>query len=314
MLELLQLLDTSYRTISLEMDRWFAAYPSDIAWNVFSDYCIGDKNKANDAFSFAVVLNHDRQANISEYIAAVAPSDLKKSRSPSVGLISYLRSPVVFSVSYVVERSSKLLRDYATDDNIISELAGMRELVGLTIASSMETASYYRAVDKRLASFEMAMKRPGRNSHLARQIFLCAGFAAVLLRTLDNTKRPKFVRWISDRDPMFDQHDQVAFDLAKLYFDLLRQAGGTARFHPEFTFGLPGWDGVNQYNEFIRIPDYLAGTMADIALPSMDFTHDKFRPIFADVFVNSQNNALVEILGNREKITTRRIGFVPPSA
>lgn len=214
MFEFHKLLDTSYRTIGVDMERWFAPFPEGLAWNVLSDYCISDPNKANDAFAFAIVLNLDKQANISEYISAVAPSDMKGSRSPSDGMISYLKSPVVFSVSYMVQRQAKLLRDYITDDNIKDALTDLRELVALIIAQHPEKIAHYRAVDKRLASFQVEMKRRARNSGLARQIFLCASFAAILFRHLDAKKIPSYIRWISDRDAMFDKHDKVAFDIA----------------------------------------------------------------------------------------------------
>ncbi|MBY5400139.1 hypothetical protein HFN01_35705 [Rhizobium leguminosarum] len=90
MFELINLLETVYRTISADLEAWFEQFPQGLAWNVFSDYCIGDPNKANDTFAFAIVLNHDTQSNIEEYIVAVAPSDIKGSRSSSEGLIKYL--------------------------------------------------------------------------------------------------------------------------------------------------------------------------------------------------------------------------------
>ncbi|MDX8455201.1 hypothetical protein RFM98_20830 [Mesorhizobium sp. VK9D] len=312
MFEFLGLLDRSYRTVAEQLERWFAPYPAGVAWNVFSDYCIGDPRKANDAFAFAIVLNHDTQANISEYIAAVAPSDMKGSRSASEGLISYLKSPVVFSVSYIVERQSKLLRDYITDENIIGSLPELRELLAVIAKTTPDRAPYCQAVDKRLVAFELDMKRRNRNSCLARQIHLCAAFAAMLFKHLNAKKAPGHIRWISDRDAMFDKYDKVTFDLAFIYFQLLRELEAQVPPQPEFLFGLPGWDGKNNYNEFIRIPDYLAGTLADISLPSMAFTHDKFRPVFESVFVNSPNCALIEVLGSREKITTRRVGFSAP--
>ena len=312
MIDLLKLLNASFRTVASDMEQWFAQFPAGTAWNVFSDYCIGDDRKANDAFSFAIVLNHDTQANISEYIAAVAPSDLKGSRSASEGLIMYLMSPVVFSVTYVVERQSKMLRDYITDENIIASLPDLRQLIAEFVKETPETGDYYRAVDRRLAAFELEMKRKNRNSNLARQIHLCAGFAAMVLLHLDGIKDPLAIRWISDRDAIFDKFDQVTFDLAFIYFLLFRMQAGRGPSCPEVVFGLPGWDGENHYNEFIRIPDYLAGTAADISLPAMTFTHDKFHPIFDNVFVNARNAALIEVLGSKGKITTRRIGFSAP--
>lgn len=41
------------------MEKWFSPYPRGAAWYVISDYCIADAKKANDAFSFVIVLNHD---------------------------------------------------------------------------------------------------------------------------------------------------------------------------------------------------------------------------------------------------------------
>ncbi|WFR97504.1 hypothetical protein [Rhizobium tumorigenes] len=308
MFELIRLLETVYGTITADLDAWFKQYPEGLAWNVFSDYCIGDQNKANDVFAFAIVLNHDTQANIEEYIAAVAPSDIKGSRSPSEGLISYLRSPVVFSISYLLPRKSKLLRDYMTDNNIRGAIEDMRAVVAEMIVLIPEKVGHYREVDKRLKSFQTEMKRRSSNSNLARQIFLCAAFASVVCRHLAQKKRPKMVRWISDRDAMFDKHDKVAFDLVFLYFHLYRMMNGQDALEPEFLFGLPGWDGKNEYAELIRIADYLAGTLADIKLPEMTSSHPKFEPVFQNLFVNGPNAALVEILAREGGgVTARRL-------
>ncbi len=146
MFELIKLLETVYRTISADLEAWFKQFPEGLAWNVFSDYCIGDPNKANDVFAFAIVLNHDTQANIEEYIAAVALSDIKGSRSISEGLISYLRSPVTFSISYLVQRKSKLLRDYMTDDNIRGAIEDRRAVVAEMIVLIPEKVGHYREV------------------------------------------------------------------------------------------------------------------------------------------------------------------------
>ncbi|KXF77908.1 hypothetical protein ATN84_25000 [Paramesorhizobium deserti] len=308
MFELINLLETVYRTISADLEAWFRQFPEGLAWNVFSDYCIGDSNKANDTFAFAIVLNHDTQSNIEEYIAAVAPSDIKGSRSSSQGLIEYLSCPVVFSVSYLIEKKSKLLRDYMTDDNIRGALQDMRDVVSQMVVMMPEKADHYRAVDRRLASFQTEMKKRSPNSNLARQILLCSAFASIVCRHLAVKKKPKFIRWISDRDAMFDKHDKVAFDLSFLYFHLHRMMNGQDALEPEFYFGLPGWDGENEYAEFIRIADYLAGTLADIKLPEMTFSHAKFEPVFRNLFVNGPNAALVEVLArDGGGVTARRL-------
>ncbi|TNM59423.1 hypothetical protein [Aliirhizobium smilacinae] len=215
---------------------------------------------------------------------------------------------MVFSINFVVEKKSKLLRDYMTDDNIRGALAEMRAIVAEMTTMIPQQGAHYRDVDKRLKSFETEMKRRNRNSALARQILLCAAFASIVCRHLAQAKKPKLVRWISDRDAIFDKHDKVAFDLSFLYFHLHRMMNGQDALEPSFLFGLPGWDGINQFAEFIRLPDYLAGTLADVKFPDMTFTHSKFEPVFQNLFVNGPNAALVEILAREGGgITARRL-------
>lgn len=105
MFDLLKLLTDISPSLTNGMQVWFEKYLADTAWNVYSDYCVGNTDKANDTFSFIITLKHDTDQNFSEYIAYVAPKDLKKNRQASKGLISYLNFPVTFSVSFIVERA-----------------------------------------------------------------------------------------------------------------------------------------------------------------------------------------------------------------
>lgn len=156
---------------------------------------------------------------------------------------------------------------------------------------------------------ELARKQPSLN--LLRRIFPVASFAAVVLGMLNDAKSPVNIRWISDRDAMFDRHEGVAFDLAWLLFQIMRRRrGGVIDLRrPQITFATPGMDGRTEYAEFVRMPDFLAGTLADIKLPQLMFTHRKFPMIFDRVLVNSSNNAVVELLSDEERVTSRRINF-----
>jgi hypothetical protein len=111
-----------------------------------------------------------------------------------------------------------------------------------------------------------------------RQIHLVAALAASLFKCLDAVRPPSHIRWIRDRDAMFDRHDAIAFDLAHYYFLLLRSQDSVAVAleRPDFIFALPGMDGIRQYEELIQLPDCLAGTIADIDVPAMQFSDDKF--------------------------------------
>lgn len=311
MIELFGLIEKVYRTIATDLVRWFSYVPPGGAWYIISDYCVGDPTKANDSFAFAIILNHDTHANIAEYITNVAPSDIKATRTASDGLISYLNSPVAFSVTYVVERGSKLLRDYITDANMAEFIPDARRFLQELKLGSPLAAPYFDSVDRRFEAFQLDIRRKNFNAKLGRQMLLTSAFAAVLFRCLDLSKAPSYIKRISDRDAVTDRYDGLTYDLSYLFFLLLRSTdrGGPAPDRPKFLFAHPGMDGETEYAELIRIPDYLAGTFADLDIVGASFTHDKFRPIFTEAIVNSRNNCVVQLIGSPEGTTARRIAY-----
>lgn len=314
MFELIQLIEKSSQTVHSDFHRWFENIPAAGAWNVMSDYNLGDRNKQNDAFSFVILPNHDTLENIASYIATVAPSDIKASRTPSKGLLDYLSCPVSFSLNFVVERQSSYLKNAIS----IAEMKGLtdalQDIVREWAVAELPNATYYDALDRRLRllATELAGKNPSLK--LLRKIFLVASFGAAVLGMVNNAKSPLAIRWISDRDAMFDRHNGIAFDLAWLFFQMMRRSkdGVVDLRRPQVAFATPGMDGVTEYSEFVRLPDYLAGTLADIKLPQMMFSHPKFPPVFNHLFVDTLNNAVVEIVTAQDRVTSRRIAFGKP--
>lgn len=311
MFDLLKLLNDNSPSLTRDLANWFEQFPPGAAWNLYSDYCVGNTEKANDSFSFVITLKHDTDQNFSEYISNVAPKDLKKTRQASEGLISYLNCPVAFSVSFIVERESKLLRQFITDENMHDFCVGLRELISMWAAEPGSDKQYWQRIDKALADFAFDVKRKKFNSKLARQVLLTSTFAGFLFAKLNKLKAPSYIRWVSDRDATFEKYNEVAFDISFIFFLLLRSQDGEVKDpnKPQFLFAYPFIDGKTDYAEHVRLPDYLAGLCADIKLPSMEFSHAKFEKIFGSAILNSTNNIVLEVLGNSEKITARRLSF-----
>lgn len=311
MFDLLKLLTDNSPSLTSDMQAWFKQYPPDAPWNIYSDYCVGNTEKANDSFSFVITLKHDTDKNFSEYIANVAPKDLKKTRQASEGLISYLNCPVAFSVSFIVDRESKLLRDFITDDNIHEFCLGMRELISSWLGEPGIDKEYWQRIDKALGDSASEVKRKKFNAKLARQVLLTSTFAAFIFLTLNQLIKPAYIRWITDRDATFEKYNEVAFDIAFVLFLVARLQLGPVKHQnkPTYIFSYHFMDGKTDYAEHVRLPDYLAGLCADIKLPSMEFTHSKFEKFFGQAIINSTNNIFLQILGNPEKITAKRLAF-----
>jgi hypothetical protein len=80
---------------------------------------------------------------------------------------------------------------------------------------------------------------------------------------------------------------------------------------PKFIFELAEETGAHRFDELIRLPDCLAGTLADMNLVTREFTHPKFNELFDGIFVGAMNNAIIQVLGKGNELTTRRL--VAPS-
>lgn len=323
MVDLLPMFINATNTIQKHMRHWFNAYPSGMPWTVVSDYCIGDKNKNNDVFSFVIIANHDKTENISEYISNVAPSDLKNVRQVPQGLIDYLtcQYPVTFSVSFVIDRGSALLRDYLRVDQMANFIPDACELVKSFQKNSPVSANldpmYFDEVLKRLEVFEKDLSRKQLNAKLARQIHLASGFAATLFYLVTQTTQAGYLRWISDRDKLIEHNDTVVYGLSYLYFilmssrqpDLIPNEQGNIIINvPKITFELPNKVGENRFDALIRLPDYLAGTLADIGT-DMSYSKEKFGIIFDNVFIKSSNNWIIQLTSNDERISARSVQY-----
>lgn len=314
MFELIRIIEKSSQTVRSDFLRWFKDVPVASTWTMASDYSIGNKSKKNDAFSFVVVLQHDTDQNIASYISAVAPKDIKASRSPSEGLLDYLSCPVTFSYSFVVERQSAYLRNAITIGAMKKISIALQDAVREWREKEPPNQKYYDDVERKLSL--LIKELSGKNPSLAllRRIFLVSCFAAIVLSLINDAKAPLNIRWISDRDAMLDRHDGVAFDLAWMLFQLMRRRKGGAIDvrRPQLYFSTPFMDGATEFAEFVRLPDFLAGTLSDIRLPQIMFSHRKFPPVFNKLFVDALNNAIIEIVAPPGLITSRRIVFGKP--
>lgn len=314
MLELISLLETSGQTVRSDFRSWYERIPVAANWTVASDYNVGNKTKKNDAFSFVIMPKYDTDRNIASWISVFAPKDIKGTRSPSEAFLDFFCSPVTFSYNFLVEKDSNYLRAAITVDTMRSIAKYLRAVVADWKSKEPRNEKYYKDLDSKLQLLEMELLSKNPSTALLRRIFLVASFGALVFHLIHEEKSPLSIRWISDRDAMFDRHDGLAFDLAWLLFQIMRRRSGGAIdvLRPQLIFASPLMDGITKHDEFVRLPDYLAGTLADLRLPNVMFSHPKFPTIFNRLFVDALNNAIVEIVAPTGRITSRRLAFGNP--
>jgi len=304
-----QVLDQSAKRA---ISNWLAPLPKGAAWHVISDYVFGDPDR-HDTASFVLLLHHDKLETILSYIDNQAPVDIKKSRSASEGLIRYLKSPVAFSFTFVLDDGDKFLSTYAPVSELIEGLEEISRIAASMSANSEYENPYFSEVQKRLTSFIDDLKQKG-NAKLARQVFLVAAYAAVVLDYLDLSAEPSNASWISDRDAILQRHEGIVWDIASIMFYVSkghRKPAAERKLNtidkPRLLHIAPEESGENYLDPLIRMPDYLAAAASDMNLHTFEFSHPKFESIGSACFSESANSVLCTLSWTGQGFLVRRL-------
>jgi hypothetical protein len=324
MIDLLPTFITVTKTLQERMEQWFARYPTGYPWTVVSDYVIGADKKHCDIFTFVIIAPHTTLDDIGGYIAQVAPNDIKNVRQVPLGLMQYLGSELGlnFSISFVIDRQSMLLRDYLLPEpmaDFINEACDfVTTLRKNAIPSEKMAPTYYGDVVRRLCIFGKDLKRKNPNDKLSRQIYLTAGFLATVFYLVTCAKEPRFLRWISDRDKLIEHNETVVYDLAHIFYLLMvsgrpglepDEHGNLHADIPQVLFEIPERTGKHRFDALVRLADYLAGTLADMN-SELQFSKEKFEAIFNNVFLNAPNHWFVNVSSDGKKISARSGTFL----
>jgi hypothetical protein len=300
------------RSAKKDISAWLAPLSKGAVWHVISDYVFGDPDR-HDTASFVLLLHHDKLDAILSYIDNQAPVDIKKSRSASEGLIRYLTSPVAFSFTFVLDEGDKILATYAPVPAMIEGLQELSSIVASMDANTGQRNPYFSQVQKRLTGFMDDLKHKG-NAKLARQVFLVATYAAVVLNYLDLSAEPSQVSWVSDRDAILQRHDGIVWDLATIMFYMIKGhrisvADGehTAIDKPTLLHIRTDESGENFLDPLIRMPDYLAAAASDMNLGTFGFSHPKLASIGSACFSKAANSVLCTLTWSGDGFLVRRL-------
>lgn len=305
MLEIVNvIIDVLDKKEAINFKSFLANVPENAAWYLISDYCIGDSNKVNDVLSFSLLLNHDTTDNIKDYIKHFAPVDLKKTRSISEGFVSYVNSPVIYHFSIIIPREEKLLNNFFTEKDMndvfdfMNKTCNKIKLINAE-SNNIGIANYYADVQKRISALRQDAKKKNFNKKLLRKIFLASSFGASIIFLLKKYSNPSHVGWVSDRDAIIDTYNGFAFDNMIFWYKIISCVKGMYWNDPQFMFITPEKTGNNFLDELIRIPDYIAGTLASFKIDdekSLLAMKSKHMEFVGYSLVNSENQATIKLV------------------
>ncbi|GAH50945.1 unnamed protein product, partial [marine sediment metagenome] len=164
--------ETINKSAAEEFRRCISNIPNSASWYVVSDYCFDDPQKAADVATFSVIPKHDKLENISSYLKAFAPKDIKGSKTANYGFLQYINLAFVFHFSFMLHKDDDYLKGIMPKERIREYLLGIRDFtIGLRDNSPTQQ-DYFDSVIRRINIFEADLDRKSFNQKLARKVLL----------------------------------------------------------------------------------------------------------------------------------------------
>jgi hypothetical protein len=237
----------------------FVRSTATVRWMIAADFCIGDGKKPNDVFAYTV--HPIRDLDAMRYRAQVAlPRDYKDTRRElHEDALRYLRSPDTFSFAFLPPRSRA----------VITDVAAAREGIEQTLKAVIERRDSARFTAEK-AQYRALRQRANANSfdfRLLEKMMLCATFAGTVATLLAAEGRADWVVWLPDRDDMTTAYGEI---LAQIFaadvwaFALRRRLPPLRVMYRAEDLGQSDGKAAPWYDPLIRIPDFLAGTLAGL--------------------------------------------------
>lgn len=313
--------DTFSKSSLNDFTIYLKQYPKS-SWYIISDYCF-DINKNHDVITFTILQNHEKLDTILSFIKSNAAKDIKNTRTINTTFIDYINSPVFFHFSILLSKDDDFLKKLITKERISSYLSILFDRIpeiDVPEKDKINVSSFL----KRINEFKTDLNSKNFNFRLARKILLISCLKGLITHYLYIINKPMAWSWISDRDAIVDKYDGFLFDNSFLSFFLITEFFAYIKgidlnklgLLENSRFIIPRINhivtGIDALDELIRVPDYLAGTLADYDSNNKKFSNEKFETVFQNSFFYSKNHAIIQLVMDENKTGyySRRILYI----
>lgn len=283
-------------------------FKNDVAtWFIFSDYCLDDKNKPNNVITFTVIaLNKSKDFELIKNILSILqPKDLKHSKKINPAFLNFISLIPVFNISYILPNNRNIIRAF-----------NFEELSFLKMRySSLE--NYYRRLqafplidlkftkvikDLKLIQNKFDSKSVSLGIYRDIEIVNCVVSSICMMISSKLNGLKKFI-WVSDRDSILNFEkaklsSPLIFSIINATFNSLIKTDNKLSFYNHLENNKPELDCFN------RIPDIVAGTLADMNKHTV--SKEKYIHILRDYLTDDSLNHIAKLHLNNDKygITT----------
>jgi hypothetical protein len=285
--------------------------PAETKWLIASDYCIGDKNKKNDTAVFTVIPYYDTFESIQADIKSIAQKDIKNTNTIKNEYLQYNSSGIIFHFCFLIGRSSGHPLTMVNKASIVEWLNSslLQTLERRKTQASEEMHDYYNGVIRKVKCLCQDVKSQSFNMSLMRNILLFSTIAAQIGSLLASERQIEIIGWFSDRDNITNYCDGIVFDLFGMFHHELCVLHEIDDSSIMLTLAIEADSQAKRmwYDEIIRLPDYIAGTIADWDLSTNNVSKEKFITIIEGCIADNDHIALLRLSSKSGSIMCNRI-------
>ena len=315
---LVQLEDTFNKSAKKELEDFFKKYNDISKWMIFSDYVLYDKNKQNDVMTFSIVPYVMEIEKYKQILNSLAPRDIKKMNSVNDEFINFLNNFPILNLSFVLSKRRKF--DYIDEkEYLIKKTTNALKMFRIWSISTPGAQEKYLNSVKSFEALLRELNKKSPNYKIIRDIDILSSLIGFIGYQIASTSNIEVLSWLSDRDSMltFGKNEKMkrkfipyAFELATSLYHVL--CDNNLKKFPDLICADAETKEKNLwYDEFLRIPDLIAGTIADYNFDENKHSHDKFVKVTERLLTNQEKVKTFHInLSIKNDVATSRLRLI----
>lgn len=275
-------LSKSFPELLQKWNCYVRKFPKVESWIIASDYCLDDKSKPNNVMTFTIFPLGDLNV-IKKIISMYLKKDIKDISHISSDAIRYLKTfPYFFSIVFIVKHKNKILDLETSKKNLESWIKG----------SENWPENLRKNYKPRLNKFADYLKRKDCDAKTLTDLSLASNMMSYIVEFLMIKTHAKQIFWISDRDRISSFQDGIIEELVHMCYASLIN-----RRVPELKcFGFVKGDNKNfDYDELVRIPDYISGAVASVDFDKNLIEKDKHQKLFDEAILDNERIFILEV-------------------
>lgn len=291
---LLQLLNNTFDKSTKEnIKNNYLKHLQDVTkWKCFSDYCFDDKNKPNDVVTFSIFPYITDYYLVENHIKEIAKTDIKNAKIIQNKFIKFLKEYPLINFSFILKDRKLFFGDTSEKrkEGVLQNLNSAKKLYETWIANEPEKEEYYKKAIK-IIDVCITEATNGKKINIYIDIFLISFLGAyVAYIILNELKEIEVFGWFSDRDKTFDIGNGI---ITNFFQNNLHGLLTDTKSSYQFATSISNSNFDIFYDQFIKVPDYIAGTLADYNMDKNLISKDKFDKMLTDYMGDNTHNNFV---------------------